>query len=488
MAAKVPSWAAILLLPLGVVAAWTTQPRHAGLSDALAVDDGCASAEDGSDAGCALSAVQLLRAKAPSGRAGARPEAPAGVTFFTINTFGTAPLAEEVNDFAGRTGASVVTFGANRAWKSYRNKVQLQLEYLTGLRDRLGTEASAKELVVFLDSSDVMWGGCGMEEFVEKYRDIAEKQKASIVFNADNIAEFPKAVPEPLYTDFYAQYAVGCNARENGTWHDYCSTCEMLKAPKLRYVQPYNQYLNSGFFMGPVDQVTDMVQWVWDNFDRYVENEYVGAADQEVFVDYWLQHQDIVTLDYKGELCLALFNVHPSVLQVDAQAGLVQNVPLGRTQCFIHGPSRGRYSLMVVLHQLVGMDGMRKLDVDAFCQVVGNRTGSTWSEWEEILEWASPRLSSPQDGDMGVMLVPPSYMNVTQETFNTSAAASCLYFWHNGVGCLTPYCKDTPFVGWEACLGSAGVAPAGQEKQFAGLAMDFAEELHQQGSAHLPMQ
>eukprot|EP00425_Heterocapsa_triquetra_P018121 CAMPEP_0195154844 /NCGR_PEP_ID=MMETSP0448-20130528/183859_1 /TAXON_ID=66468 /ORGANISM="Heterocapsa triquestra, Strain CCMP 448" /LENGTH=586 /DNA_ID=CAMNT_0040193625 /DNA_START=28 /DNA_END=1789 /DNA_ORIENTATION=+ len=307
---------ALLSLLLGLLACSSPAVRASSVGHALEVDDSCTAT---AEASCALNAVQVLRSAGVAARSESatpsRAHAAPTITFFAVETREVPPLVLQVNDFTKRTGATVTVVGKGRKWEGYKTKVELQLEYLTELRERLGPEAAARELVVFMDGSDIFWGGCDLQTFQASYHEIATRQAAPIVFNAavglppmywdlpgstpvDHVVE-----PQTPFPDLYAPYTAGCSLRCNGTWRNVCTNDLLsnlsdtaghaVSPPKLRFI-------NSGFFMGPVDKVADMMQWVLSNYEQY------ASTDQTVFQAYWLQQPGKATLDYRGELAVTL--------------------------------------------------------------------------------------------------------------------------------------------------------------------------------------
>jgi len=372
MSARWPSGHGIRALL--VLLAWLLPlVRAAGLTSALDADDACGSQTTRRDASCALSAVQVLRSQGGQGQHAAtgRPAAPGGLTLLTVETRDLQPCILEVNNFTSRTGLSVESVGQGEEWHGYRTKVVLTLEKLSALRERLGPDAAAKELVVFMDSSDVFWGGCEVETFLTRYRELVAQQGAPIIFGGEIIwpnAVFEKdiPIPEPVAPGFWTPYISGCGQRCNGAWRDICSgrklptccTCHpsrasfpALQVPGLDPDRPDLRWLNSGFFIGPVDKVADMMRWVLDHYNSYSVPE-IEHGDQQVFAAYWQTHPSLVTLDYRGELVVNLGGLGSNSVKVDRRNGIVTNEPLGQPACFLHAQGPGRYLGAHLLDQL----------------------------------------------------------------------------------------------------------------------------------------
>jgi len=380
---------AFLSFLLGLLACSSPAVRASSVGHALEVDDSCVAT---AEASCALNAVQVLRSAGVAGRSESLTpssvHAAPGITFFTVETRSTPPLVLQMNDFTKRTGATVTVVGKGRKWEGFKTKVELQHEYLTELRERLGPEAAARELVVFMDGSDIFWGGCDLQTFQASYHEIATRQAAPIVFNA---AVTPPPLhglePQTPFPDLYTPYIAGCSLRCNGTWRNVC-TSDLLSnrsiaghtvpPPKLRFI-------NSGFFMGPVDKVADMLQWVLSNYAQY------NYGDQEFFQAFWLLQPGKATLDYRGELAVSLHNLGYNAFEADPASRTVRSLPLNRTMCFLHGAARGRYHLLSLLYQL-DPTSLDDIDTANFC------TTAPWPAVESAIRNATAIMLAPPDG------------------------------------------------------------------------------------------
>lgn len=275
------------------------------------------------------------------------------LTFVTTQTKGD-PLLAQVGKF------EVLNLGEGRNWTDYRTKVELLGEYLRSRLALVGYAAPGEvdeDLVAFVDGSDAFWGGCELFEFQKAYSQIVAMSGAPIVFGAEVVCgeqDCNRVPPVPSWADdlsgghplsgeFWANYAVGCQ----GTWTAECSAkrdCGYW-APCAR--PPSVKFLNSGFIMGPVRELNEMVVWALRNYKRWSV-----WGDQSVFAQYWLEHPHRATLDYTSRLALSLSDMGEELLDVDVKGGRVRNLALDSTQCLIHGNGRGRKFLGHLLTRL----------------------------------------------------------------------------------------------------------------------------------------
>merc|ERR1712217_892207 len=148
---------------------------------------------------------------------------------------------------------------------------------------------------------------------------------------------------ENLSGGFWKQYAVGCK----GTWTDECSAKRDCGFWAPCAVPPAVKFLNSGFFMGPVQDIKKMMDWTLENYD-----DTSVWGDQSSFAVYWLNgpsNAAKISLDYTGDLALSLSDMSWKLLREDKTRGIVHNVAFNRTQCLIHGNGRGVWFLKHVL-------------------------------------------------------------------------------------------------------------------------------------------
>jgi hypothetical protein len=286
------------------------------------------------------------------------------VTFFTAETRGT-PLLDTVGSFHTDFRQQVINVGYGKKWKNYKTKVSMLQRYLREIIDEnarailAGADpvALGNRLVAFIDGSDVFHGGCSQEEFMEAYQDIVRASGAKIVFSAEIVCgeqDCNKVPDVPVWASrlgggkdleggFWKQYAEGCH----GTWTDECAARRDCGGSAPCAEPPAVKFLNSGFFIGPVAEISAMMDWALLHYD-----EVSVWGDQSAFAMYWLDNPDKVTLDYNGVLALQLSDLDWKLLEVDKKRGVVWNQGFQRVQCLIHGNGRGIYYMKHLLEDL----------------------------------------------------------------------------------------------------------------------------------------
>jgi len=233
------------------------------------------------------------------------------VTFVTAETRGEPMLLKY-----GRFGGRVLNLGTGTKWDGYETKVKLLRRWL---HDQLAA-GKGDDLVAFFDGSDVIWGGCELRHFIRAYHRIANRSGAKVVFSAELVCgeQDCNKVPDvpywaikiaggrPLNGGFWKKYVDGCDK----TWDDDCSSRRDCGGLAACSVPPSVKFLNSGFVMGPVEDLFRLMDWSMNNYKKYSV-----WGDQSVFAVYWLKHQEEVTLDYLGELALSLSDMRWDILE-----------------------------------------------------------------------------------------------------------------------------------------------------------------------------
>jgi len=289
------------------------------------------------------------------------------LTFLTAETRGKS-LLEAAGDFAAGFGAPVVNVGIGKEWVNFKTKVELLRDYFLGLkrsRERQG-KSSKDHLVAFFDGKDVFWGGCSPADFMAAYRRIVSASGASIVFGAEivcgeqdcnRVPHIPRwatdlAGGRDLEGGFWERYNEGCH----GTWTDECAARRDCGFSAPCAEPPAVKFLNSGFFMGPVDELAAMLEWSLVHFDN--ASVY---GDQSVFSRWWELNPGKLALDYLGELSLQLSDLDWRLLSADKRTGVVWNNGFERVQCLIHGNGRGSFFAAHILRRLTGGFDQRDL-------------------------------------------------------------------------------------------------------------------------------
>jgi hypothetical protein len=306
------------------------------------------------------------------------------VTFVTAETRGDPLLMRadrvRVGANSSRFPLPIVNVGIGRKWHNFKTKVVLFAEYL---HSKIA-KGEGDDVVVFLDGSDTIWGGCPMEDFVSAYRRIVQASGAEIVFSAELACaeQFCKKVP-PIPQ--WANELAGDKELQNGFWKPYAKRCIPHGKEPFSYFSPpcYQtrqcavfaswscdmppavKFLNSGFVMGPVAKLAPMADWVVENYKKWSM-----YGDQGVFGIYWLNNTKDVALDYLGELSLSLSNFgdeNHDLLHVDRIKGTIEMLPFHRTQCIMHGNGIGIKLMKNLLKEISTGDvpvlDLKKVDI-----------------------------------------------------------------------------------------------------------------------------
>uniref|UniRef100_A0A7S1M398 Uncharacterized protein n=1 Tax=Alexandrium catenella TaxID=2925 RepID=A0A7S1M398_ALECA len=246
------------------------------------------------------------------------------INFVTAETRGD-PMLVRVGEFEKQFKTDVVNIGEGKDWDGFKFKVKMLQEYL---RKRV-LEGAGDELIAFLDGSDVLWGGCDPGYFQHAYEEIVRLSGASVVFSAElacgeqDCNKVPR-VPDwavqlsgnkDLNGGFWKPYVDGCKA----TWTDECSAKRDCGGLAACADPPAVRFLNSGFVMGPTTDLARMFDWSLENYDN------VSVwGDQSVLAEYWLHHQEDVTLDYTGALAASISDMRWELLEPPLKCPLNQ--------------------------------------------------------------------------------------------------------------------------------------------------------------------
>mmetsp|Transcript_138571 Transcript_138571/g.430967 ORF Transcript_138571/g.430967 Transcript_138571/m.430967 type:complete len:513 (+) Transcript_138571:79-1617(+) len=237
------------------------------------------------------------------------------ISFITAETRGD-PILVKVGDFEKRFETKVLNVGEGHKWDGYKSKVKILQKYLQG---RL-REGGGDDLVAFVDGSDVIWGGCDPGYFQHSYDEIVRLSGARIVFGAElacgeqdcnKVPRVPQWAEElsgkrRLNRGFWKRFIDGCRA----TWTDECSAKRDCGGMAACADPPSVRFLNSGFVMGPVTDLSKMFDWSLENYDNVTV-----WGDQSVFASYWLKNQKDITLDYTGAMVACISDMRWELLE-----------------------------------------------------------------------------------------------------------------------------------------------------------------------------
>mmetsp|Transcript_63264 Transcript_63264/g.135959 ORF Transcript_63264/g.135959 Transcript_63264/m.135959 type:complete len:545 (-) Transcript_63264:70-1704(-) len=296
---------------------------------------------------------------------------PVPITFVTAETRG-VPLLVKVNNFEHRFHTEVLNIGTDQEWEGYFSKVKLLAVFLRDRVAKTSWEDLDRDLIAFVDGSDIFWGGCSFSDFMHSYERIVSRSGAKVVFGAEvacgeqdcnRVPDVPAWANRlagenvDLNSGYWSQFATDCK----GTWNDACSAKRDCGFTAPCAVPPAVKFLNSGFFIGPVLELSRMLEWSLSHY-----KEFSVFGDQSVFAQYWLDHQNEVVLDYTGELTTALSEMNSRLTQAvrgsQVGSGSVRNNAFGhKLMCLIHGNGRGIFAMKNILYQLEGTNDLKQI-------------------------------------------------------------------------------------------------------------------------------
>jgi len=211
---------------------------------------------------------------------------------------------------------------------------------------------NSEKLVVLHASGEVLYAGCDETTIATKYNEIitASCGTQKVVLAAE-MSPWPielgwrydqTAGIATTRTDFLTSVGVSDNfgstyADCTNTTVGYCTT------PVPKY-----QYANSGFIMGPVGDVSEMLT------DFY----YWSGSENNLVNEYFLHNPDQVALDYAGILVLSLNNMKldaniPVTVQSASGTKSFTNSITGTSVCFVHGSGNSFDALKVLAQELL---------------------------------------------------------------------------------------------------------------------------------------
>lgn len=193
--------------------------------------------------------------------------------------------------------------GMGMAWNSYR--------------DFVWNKTCPQDVVLLFDAYDVMFQG-GEEELLAAYDAIVARTGRKIVYNADL----------------------------------FCSSDRKAEFPPCE--TPWC-YLNSGIYMGSSTALRQLFAEALA--PKILDKNGRPARLQNHHIDWFLDHQDIVTLDYSTELTLAVMDIPgigiesqlsktelpPEAMQLKVSEGRLHNLHTNTTPLILHFPGPGHW-------------------------------------------------------------------------------------------------------------------------------------------------
>lgn len=260
----------------------------------------------------------------------------------------------------GVAGKHFKNLGVNQTWHGLFTKPHLFLEWLSSQKD-------PEKLVIFADGADVMFGGCSNGELLDAYRKTVQASgNVRVVMGAEMGLDPP---PAGAYVDIHKQFeerrqAVQATAGLKDSSYGDLAACVVSRqkadgchVPKLAKVKsghwpcagpcswpPSLTFLNSGFIMGPVGELREVVSGMLRFEELPADAPFrTNWHDQGAAILYMAENPHKVTLDYTGNIVL---NLHQFPLKdiMHVHPDRIKNKVTGRTSCFIHanGPALGK--------------------------------------------------------------------------------------------------------------------------------------------------
>jgi hypothetical protein len=281
------------------------------------------------------------------------------VRVVTVDTRGPTVTSLAHHDECNCPKTYVRNAGHGKTWNGWRTKLESFLGDLqrepanadTGAE--VGAEVSRDQIVVLLDT-DVIYGGCEMEEFLARYRDIVKASGASVVAGAEFNCYAPPAGDCSAYPEEHRQAILDAvhssaekmqslvNASEKA-WPKKGKYCEIAGAPCVqRETVPLTgpKFLNAGFMVGPEEQLARVLRRAIALFDDSFTD------DQAALSTVMLESPDLLTLDYGTTLVSNLYGVSmdrggKAMFTWDQEAGTWFHRGIERTVCFLHSSAAG---------------------------------------------------------------------------------------------------------------------------------------------------
>jgi hypothetical protein len=193
-----------------------------------------------------------------------------------------------------------------------------------------------KKLVVFTSSGDVLSGGCDENTILYKYNQIvaASGVPARIVVSAD-LTPYPEDIGWHFDKQNWTEARRQTTLAGLGVPADWTSSYADCTNRTLGPCRPdkANHFLDSGFIIGEVEALRDMISDLSDVV-------YTGCQNRKVN-EYFFRHPGTVTADYAGILSMSLYNMKTSNLPVtvgtDRDKPYLKNKVTGAAVCWVHG-------------------------------------------------------------------------------------------------------------------------------------------------------
>jgi len=254
---------------------------------------------------------------------------------------------EEIKHLNGLTNP----VGDLTVWQWQRMRWSAAKEWLEYWADR-GIGGSER-LAIIHSSGDVLYGGgCDENTIVYKYNRIVNASGGSqkIVMAAE-LSPWPADLGwsynmsssswvEGRRTDVLSDVSVPAD------WESTYADCTDPSVGPCNSVPKY-MYANSGFIMGTIDSLIDMIAELGTTYTGW---------DNRWFNEYYLKNPATVTLDYAGDLSMSLHNMKlgslPLEVSVNSTGKNIQSKLTSGSICFLHGNGNSFTALQGVAREL----------------------------------------------------------------------------------------------------------------------------------------
>lgn len=246
------------------------------------------------------------------------------VLFYTVETRG-----EKLHRLNGPPGWDwgVRNPGAGKTWEGLGTKIETMRVLLPTLPD--------DQLLAFVDGGDVMYGGCDLDDLVERFTALSTRTGTPVIFGAESNCYVP---PTAGCGDAYPVHKWNEALLAGNVTEEGLEAWASAEHPKIKF-------LNSGFYMGRVKDIRALYEFVVNTTGNF--------HDQRAFAQTLQDHPDMVTLDYASMLVSNLFGVpldKNGTQRFSFDEGKQQwlNHATGKPVCFFHGNGPAKRMLPVI--------------------------------------------------------------------------------------------------------------------------------------------
>lgn len=251
---------------------------------------------------------------------------------------------------AGVEGISMCNAGVHGDWVSMLSKNEMLLDWF---EDQLPKYRD--ELVILVDSADVLYGGCELDKVLAAYRKVSTASGGAAVVASAERALSPKEdkyMPQ-RYAELHERQqtmlkAFGLSEDPWRMGNASRQACQSVNGSSCAY-----EFLNYGFLMGPVGALYDLLTYVvrevppgfLANLKGFIDpKQRVGDNnDQDVAGMYMFNNPGEVTLDYAMGITASVGDMPPQLLEVkefkneqQVWQKQVWNTVTKQKQCFVH--------------------------------------------------------------------------------------------------------------------------------------------------------